>query len=44
MTSLSNLFTAILKAVCAPAYNGGLFERLKRAPFNPQITLGIKMN
>lgn len=44
MTSITNLFSAILKAVCAPANNGGLFARLKRGPFNPQITLGIRMN
>jgi len=44
MTTINNLFTAILKAVCAPANNGGLFKKIKRGPFNPKITLGINMN
>ena len=45
MIITNNLFTAILKAVCAPANNGGFFKRLKkRGPFNPKITLGINMN
>lgn len=45
MTTIYNLFTAILKAVCAPASNGGeIFKRIKRGPFNPKITLGINMN
>lgn len=41
MTSFTNLVTAILKAVCAPANNGGLFKKVKKAPFNPKITLGF---
>jgi hypothetical protein len=45
MIITNNLFTAILKAVCAPANNGGFFQRLKkRGPFNPKITLGINLN
>lgn len=45
MTSINNLFTAILKAVCAPANNGGnIFKRIKKGPFNPKITLGININ
>jgi len=45
MTFIENLFTAILKAVCAPASNGGeIFKRRKKGPFNPKITLGININ
>jgi hypothetical protein len=41
MTLVNNLFTAILKAICAPANNGGLFKKVKKAPFNPKIALGF---
>jgi len=41
MTSFNEIFSAILKAVCAPANNGGLFKKIKRTPFNPKITLGF---
>ncbi len=46
MIITNNLFAAILKAVCAPANNGGFFKRLlkKKGPFNPKITLGINLN
>jgi hypothetical protein len=41
MTSVNNLFSAILKAIGAVANNGGLFKKVKKAPFNPKITLGF---
>lgn len=39
MNSVNNLFSAILKAVAAPANSGGLFKKIKRQLFDPKITL-----
>lgn len=41
MRLFEKLWTPVLKAVPAMANNGGIFQKRKKQPFNPKITLGF---